>query len=254
MRASKLPQWIHQISILYLALPFIVFCLGWLNNLAGIFLGAIILATTYAVLRSNAGDIFSATAIPTRTLVISILVLGFWVFLSGIGGYAFQNMDHHWRNALFRDLIIRDWPVIFQPEELAANYATPQMLVYYVGFWLPSAVIGKLWGWEAANLALFLWTWLGVALVGIQILFHLRSKAIWPILLFIFFSGMDIVGVLIRQKIAPIPAYITLWPPIQHLENWAYPIQFSANTTQLFWVFNQALPCWIALMLLLTRI
>ena len=231
-------------------LPFVIFCLGWLNLVAGI--GFTLLSSwgAYLLLKTDSAE-KSAVKLAQRTLFVVIIILGVWVLLSGIGGYAFQNIDHHWRNAMFRDLIERAWPVIYTPAEIATPEVNPQMLVYYLGFWLPAALGGKLLGWEVANALLFGWTWLGVALVGILLILQLKSKSIWPIWLLIFFSGMDILGVLIRQRIAPLPNFSNLWPPMQHLENWAYPIQFSANTTQLFWIFNQAIPCWLAILLIL---
>ena len=66
------------------------------------------------------------------------------------------------------------------------------------------------------------------------------------ILFFIFFSGMDALGVLFFAK-----GYPTLFPPIQHLEIWAGNLQYSSFTTQLFWFFNQALPAWLCIILVL---
>jgi hypothetical protein len=49
---------------------------------------------------------------------------------------------------------------------------------------------------------------------------------------------MDAAGVTLATGFLP--------PPPLHLEWWAYPLQFSSHTTQLFWVPNHALPAWIA--------
>lgn len=72
-------------------------------------------------------------------------------------------------------------------------------------------------------------------------------------MLLILFSGMDVIGVFIAHKIAGI-TYPTLWPPISHLEWWPQIFEFSSFTTQLFWVFNQAVPCWVAMGLLLSHV
>jgi hypothetical protein len=125
-------------------------------------------------------------------------------------------------------------------------------LVYYIGFWLPAALVGKLAGWNAANLALYIWSVLGVILVAVHLCQAIHStKLWWSVLLLIFFSGMDILGVAIMRTFVP-TAYPGLFPPIQHLENWSVLFQFSSQTTQLFWVFNQAVPCWLCLLLLKT--
>ena len=120
------------------------------------------------------------------------------------------------------------------------------MLVYYVGYWLPAALAGKIFGWQAANFILFLWTWLGVLLTVLHLNIKLKTSFIKTALLLIFFSGMDALGVLLFAN-----DYPTLWPPIQHLEIWSGNLQYSSFTTQLFWVFNQAVPAWLCIALIL---
>ncbi|MDO8753771.1 MAG: hypothetical protein Q7J80_07745, partial [Anaerolineales bacterium] len=179
----------------------------------------------------------------SRFPIYLLLLTGIWVFLSGVGGYAFQNWDHHWRNAVLRDLINFDWPVF---------YSTPQAvpikaLVYYVGYWLPAAFAGKLLGWKFANFILFLWTWLGILLTILHLNIKLKTTLLKTVLLLIFFSGMDALGALILA-----PDYPTLFPPIQHLEIWSGDLQYSSFTTQLFWVFNQAVPAWLCISIFVT--
>ncbi|MBK8781599.1 MAG: hypothetical protein IPO22_07285 [Anaerolineales bacterium] len=164
-------------------------------------------------------------------------------FLSGVGGYTFQNWDHHWRNAVLHDLINYDWPVFYSTPESGPV----KMLVYYVGYWLPSALVGKLLGWQAANFFLFLWTWLGVILVALHLASALKTSPVKTILLLIFFSGMDVLGTLFLA-----PEYPTLFPAITHLEIWNGSLQYSSFTTQLFWVFNQAVPAWLCIAALVT--
>jgi hypothetical protein len=120
------------------------------------------------------------------------------------------------------------------------------MLVYYVGYWLPAALTGKLLGWQFANFVLFLWTWLGVTLVVLHLTRIIKTSSLKAIVLFIFFSGMDSLGVLFFPQ-----EYPTLWPPVQHLEIWGGNLQYSSLTTQLFWVFNQAVPAWLCIAMIL---
>ncbi|KXK13150.1 MAG: hypothetical protein UZ14_CFX002001889 [Chloroflexi bacterium OLB14] len=156
--------------------------------------------------------------------------------------YAFQNWDHHWRNAVFHDLINFDFPVYYaQPET-----GPIKMLVYYVGYWLPSALVGKFFGWDIANLFLFLWSWLGIILITLQLSRFLKTSPSKSTLLLIFFSGLDSLGVLVFPQ-----EYPTLFPPITHLEIWAGNLQYSSFTTQLFWVFNQAIPAWLCIVIIM---
>ncbi len=228
-----------RLTWLYLLLPLFFFALWWLRPQVGIPLLLLFILAMVSLWRAP-------SSLRWETSIWDVLggmfLSGTWVVLSGVGGYAFQNWDHHWRNAVFRDLIRYSWPVCYA----ATSKGCVQMLVYYIGYWLPAAWVGKRGGWEVANAALFLWTWMGTLLVGAQVALRLR----WPfwksMLLLIFFSGMDALGVLLFS-----PVYPSLWPPIQHLEIWAGNLQYSSFTTALFWVFNQALPSWMALLLLL---
>jgi hypothetical protein len=249
MNSNRLFKWVHRTSYIYLVVPFIIFCLGWLNIFVGLLVAACVIWATYLVVKTTSSVEFSASDPRIRTIVMIAFLLGLWVLLSGIGGYMFQNWDHHWRNAVFRDLITYEWPVIYPNLDGSGSPIT--MLTYYIGFWLPAAVVGKVIGWEAANASLFLWSWLGLFCVGILLQFRFKSRSIAPIIFLILFSGIDFIGMLIRQRIAPLP-YFSFWPPIYRLENWTTLIQFSSNTTQLFWIFNQAIPTWLCIGLLIT--
>ncbi|MBL8097986.1 MAG: hypothetical protein JNK81_02335 [Anaerolineales bacterium] len=233
-------KYLQRISILYLTLPFLLFLFGWFRLSIAIPISLIIIFTIYQLLKPNSSK-------PQFTIHYSLftvlLLTGTWLFLSGLGGYAFQNWDHHWRNAVFHDLINFDFPVYYsQPES-----GPVKMLVYYVGYWLPSAIVGKIFGWGVANLFLFLWSWLGVILVTLQLSNFLKTSAIKTTLLLIFFSGLDALGVLFFPQ-----EYPTLFPPVTHLEIWSGSLQYSSFTTQLFWVFNQAIPAWLCITMLVT--
>lgn len=236
-------RWLTRITYLYLSLPFIIFSMGWLRLSVAIPVTALILWVLWQLLKQSPDNLLP---IPNSRFPIYLLLLtGIWVFLSGVGGYAFQNWDHHWRNAVLRDVINYDWPVFYStPEE-----GPIKMLVYYVGYWLPAAFAGKLLGWKFANFILFLWTWLGVLLTVLHLNIKLKTTLHKTALLLIFFSGMDALGTLILA-----PDYPTLFPPIQHLEIWSGDLQYSSFTTQLFWVFNQAVPAWLCIILIVNSL
>ncbi len=233
MNANKI---LHRITIFYLALPFILFCVGWLRLSIAIPIAALILWMIWKFFTQSPIS-YSPFPTPQSTFYL-LLVSGAWLLLSGIGGYTFQNWDHHWRNAVLRDLITYDFPVIYSSPEKGPI----QMLVYYVGYFLPAAWIGKLLGWQVANFALFLWTWLGVLLVTLQLGNALKTSPVKLALLLILFSGLDSLGALLFAS-----DYPTLFPPIQHLEIWSGNLQYSSFTTQLFWTFNQAVPAWLCI-------
>ncbi len=233
-------RWLFRITYFYLTIPFIIFCMGWLRLPIAIPVGVVILWALWQLLHRVQES--QSESLPLRNTLYVLLITGIWVFLSGVGGYSFQNWDHHWRNAVLRDLISFDWPVY---------YSTPEkgpitMLIYYVGYWLPAAWAGKLLGWKFANFIFFLWTWLGILLTVLHLNLKLKTSLFKTSLLLIFFSGMDILGTLFFAK-----EYPTLWPPYTHLEIWSGTLQYSSFTTQLFWVFNQAVPAWLCIALIL---
>ena len=158
-----------------------------------------------------------------------------------------QSSDFNYRNAIFHDLLNYDWPVIYGGEKGA--------LVYYIGFWLPAASVGKLAGlfthdattiWKVANAALYVWTLLGVWLTFLLLFFRVRAnnftKVMVTLLVFLFFSGMDIIGF-----------YAAKYPMSKlHLEWWTHGrFQFSSITTTLFWVFNQTVISWVTTLAML---
>ncbi|MBR3040948.1 MAG: hypothetical protein IKI20_09935 [Lachnospiraceae bacterium] len=168
-----------------------------------------------------------------------------YAFFCGIGRLWAQSKDYPWRNAIFRDLILRDWPVMY-PKFKGA-------LVYYIGQWLPAALPGKLArvfgaGEDAAflvgNIALLIYVTIGLSILFLLLISYFKPKKngamILVIIAFIFFSGMDILG-----SLEPLGANG------YHLEWWADIYQYSSFTTCMCWVFNQSLIPWICMALLL---
>jgi hypothetical protein len=94
---------------------------------------------------------------------------------------------------------------------------------------------------------LYLWALEGVLLV-IYLLCRKLKKATWiiPIVLIIF-SGIDIVPVLLFRFLNT--GSFLGWSPTIIMEWWAGWYQYSSNTTQLFWVFNQSIPTWVIMAL-----
>ena len=163
-------RWLFRITYLYLTIPFIIFCMGWLRLPIALPVIAVILWALWQLLSRE--QTTQSESLPLRLTLYALLATGLWAFLSGVGGYTFQNWDHHWRNAVLHDLITYHWPVIYS----APEHGPVKMLVYYVGYWLPSALVGKIFGWKTANFFLFLWTWLGVFLVTLHLSLKLKAS------------------------------------------------------------------------------
>lgn len=236
---------------IYLLLPVLIFCVGWCKWYIGAVMSCVIVVGAYISIhkymlseQTDRGEQLTGKGTFWKCL-LALLLIVLWVLLSGIGGYVWQNDDHWWRNTIFDILVKEDWPVI---RPIVINDTIQERsLVYYIGFWLPAGLVGKLFGQAAGSVFQCIWAILGIAIFYGLICYWRKKVSVWPLILFIFFSGLDIVGTLCNG--AP---FTTLWG-VEHLERWPGIYQYSSMTTQLFWVFNQAIPVWIACGLLFLR-
>jgi hypothetical protein len=231
---------------LYLFLPFALFLIGWTKPIVSIPVLIVLTVCFYRMVMS-----FPELWLPkiSRENILNIglilFVIFVWVYFSGIGGFAAQNSDHSARNGIFETLVTEKWPVVNFSSE---RFGQPVALVYYFGFWLPAAIIGKLFGLKAGYIVQIIWASTGIFFFYYLIIAkYIKKIVFWPLLVVIFFSGLDILGIyLLRHRISDVP--ITA-----HKEWWAVLFQFSSMTTQLFWVFNQAIPAWFATLILLVQ-
>lgn len=230
------------IAYFYLLLPFVIFAAGWLKIWIAVII-LLLLAFSIFKMVQHAPAIWrpELTRNNVEKLIFILGVICLWVYLSGVGKAVFQNSDHTARNAIFDILVKYDWPVI-QP---AANGTGAAGLIYYIGFWLPSAVIGKIFGIQAGYHMQMVWAALGIILFYYFICARTKKLEVWPLAILIFFSGLDYIGYyLLGTDMSAITSTM-------HLEWWNDPYQLSSMTTQLFWVFNQCIPVWLATVLLL---
>lgn len=230
------------ITYAYIMVPFFIFAIGWFGKRFWIPI-ILILAVCYwkAVKESDKFWIPEFSKDNMIKILFIIFVVFLWVYYSGIGRLVFQNTDHNCRNAIYEVLVRSDWPIYnydVKPE-LVSEGVNATSLIYYIGFWLPSAVIGKAFGIDAGYGFQVFWAILGILLVYYFLCTRKKQLLVWPLAVLIFFSGLDIVGRYLMWGNSPDI------PPMEHLEWWVTPYQYSSMTTQLFWVFNQAIPAWL---------
>lgn len=228
-------------TYIYLCLPIIIFLLGWCRWYVG---GPIALIACYSIYRcvkeyeyANAPN-FNICRKHILKLGIALLIIMCWVWLSGIGKFVWQNEDHTCRNTIYELLVTQKWPLV-------GNYEVDGMMqergmVYYIGFWLPAVLVGKVFGISAGYVVQYIWAVLGICIVYLLLCMWRKKILIWPLLIMILFSGLDIVGTLMASG-----EIQNIWGT-EHIERWPGSYQFSGMTTQLFWVFNQAIPAWVA--------
>jgi hypothetical protein len=93
-------------------------------------------------------------------LTVTIILL-LWNIFSGIGSFSYQNNDFNVRNAVLRDLINYDWPVVYDFSNVESDIKEvigdgQAGFVYYYAYWLPSALFGKIFGELGANIFLII--------------------------------------------------------------------------------------------------
>jgi hypothetical protein len=229
---------IDKLAIGYILLPVFIFFWGWFRPLYGFLLVSMLLVAVYFVLPRSQTS--TCTSRVHASLVVCVGVFAIiWTVFGGAGHFFYANSDWPVRDAVLRDLVVYDWPVRY-----GVMGGADLILRCPIAYYLPAALIGKIVGLQFADAALFIWTLLGVFLFLMIAVSKTRTlkQAIVVILIVVFFSGMDVLGVLILGTgVPPVP---------EHMEWWAVFFQYSSNTTQLFWVPNHALAAWILTALL----
>jgi len=222
-------------ALAYLALPNLIFLFGWfrlpialLLCVAMIYFIARVFHPWPAVWRSQ----------HARSAVVVLVVMSCaWAAFGGGSHFMYANVDWKIRDAVLGDLVNSEWPVSY----LSADGA-PLILRSAIGYFLPPALFGKLFGLADLDLAVHAWTTLGV--LTFLLMLPLPRRAGWRLgvasLLVVFFGGMDILGQFLATGLPPIfPLRIEWWAP------WSY----SSLTGQLLWAPNHCLPIWIGTVL-----
>ena len=233
---------------LYSVLPIVLFIFGWTKiTYAILAVGIVCLIAAKLVNEFNVeGELFTSNI---SYAFIATIIICIWVYLSGIGGYGYQNKDFWARNPIYHDLIKCRWPVVYdlsaQSEFVKSITGTGKVAFsYYYTWWLVPAALSKILGGNVivSGIILYLWAVLGLLILLAQINRIIGRTSYLSLLVLIFFSGMDCIPYLVFHGKMPFT---------EHIEWWDGIFQYSSNTTQLFWVFNQSIPVWILVCLFL---
>lgn len=214
------------LAYFYLLLPFMIFIAGWVKLVYALPLILLSLFLVY-LLYKDSQEYYDHILISKKMNIVLVLSLTLWIIGLGIFGIFSQSGDMTGRNAMFKDLVDLSWPVI---------YPVNGAVVYYHGHWLVAALIGKLMGYTIAQIALFLWSLLGLVLV-VLLLFqylHIRSfkQQVLTLVIFMFFSPI-------------------FWNGGGAFYNYGLFVNYSSQTTQLYFSINQSIALWIMTILFL---
>ncbi|MBO4681876.1 MAG: hypothetical protein J5623_08305 [Clostridiales bacterium] len=249
----------YAACLIFLALPVVIFCLGYLRPLIGITLMICFVGTCAISIMECMNDPEGIKLekqdeminVPIKFLIVFAVTALAVSLITGVGEYVFTLQDHPYRRAILKDLVDYEWPVIY-------NYSTqtnPDVIKifgmasgerafsYYFVYWLPAAAVGKLLGFEAANFALLIWNSIGIFLGFVAMCAINKRFSFAMPFLYVFFAGLDVIPNMVY--------FFTGYDAWLWLEGWVPGISYVANFTELANVFNQIVPCFIIMAMLL---
>ncbi|MBX3013968.1 MAG: hypothetical protein KF832_20770 [Caldilineaceae bacterium] len=242
--------WLVGATLGYLTLPVFLFELGWLRTpwaISFMLLTAIGLGQTLAEFGRTEALVVALDqwwqGVTRRGLLLTCLVCGGLVLISGVGGYGYQTGDWTKHEILLKDLSDYPWPVFY------TYYDETVGLAYYLAYYLPAALVGKVGGILLANQALVLWTLAGLILAVCWFSVLTARSLSMGLTFFILFSGLSVVGFFLRfyvpvNWLAGAPDLNTA-PWQTHPALWAAAWQYSPHVRGLFWVPQHVLPGWL---------
>jgi hypothetical protein len=243
-------RFLYIATYVFLCLPYVFFLSGWLRLPYALVSLALLVWGSGAAIRSVSRDFAMSardrltTPHAARILVVLAPVIVVMSF-NGVGGWGYQDSDWLRGNAVMLDLVDRPWPVVYQTE------SGPLALVYYFAFYLPAAWVGKAAGWHAANHTLFVYAVFGLSLAALWTVRLAGARRWWAAIVFLGFSGMDVVGKIIRTAAENMTGIDpqTWWS----LEWWAGfgVVGFPSHEEMLTTAPMQAIPGWLITSLVL---
>jgi len=239
-----------KICLLYLLISLIVFFCFWVN----LYVGIVVLLLVF----NGYNNIFYSNVNYEKNsnILFSMFIILCFLFSTGHGGFiSASGIDIPWRNAIYQDLIKYPWPVIYEYSDSA--------LVYYITYWLVPAGISYLFdlGETGSYIVLFAWTYLGLTLFFLLICDYLKVKKnqmVVVCLIFLFWSGLNILGMLLKSIFAKTAFQIDAY---NWFNTWlfaggeynGYPLNYFIRTTfdAVSNVYNQFIPVGIGTLLFL---
>ena len=200
LRERELPL-VHRLAMAYLLAPVAVWLLGWFHWWVGVPATALLAVGTWKALSGS-----WRLGRPSRTTVVLAVAAGAWVMTTPAGGVFTVAGDWGTHRAILLDLTRGGWPTY--PVDYLRD-ASP-LLRYYLGWHMLPALAARWLGPWALNWAVPLWTWCGTALVVFLFARGLPTlrAALLAVAVLVFFSGMDIVELVLNEGMADVAGMI----------------------------------------------
>ncbi len=231
-------KYLKVTGAIWLLLPVLLFMIGWLRSIIGIPIFILAALASGLLIKKCLEDKTIIRVVPKQLFVILGLIF-IVVLASGIGGFMYQlPADHSVRNTIFENLVKREWPVC------AYGDGEPTFLCYYIGFWLPSALIAKLAGGSmlVGNICMVIYAFIGLSTAILLILWCLQNYSPWLVVLFFAYCGWDMVNCLLLSD-NTYPNLFRFFLANKELSaHW-----FAAPTLpiMLFYIYNQGVAVWV---------
>lgn len=171
------------------------------------------------------------------TLFLCLAIAAALLLLGGEGRVFYAPPDWQIRDAVLADMGNHRWPFDYWLDGKA------QLLRAPVGMYLVPALlggasqVGRDWALLAQNSLI-----LGLLFAQGAALFEGRRARLIALIIFVMFSGLDILGVILAEAATGTANW-------NHIERWASNYQYSAHITQLFWAPQHALAGWAVALL-----
>ena len=172
---------LFAVTLGYLLLPNAIFALGWLRPVWAAPLVALIVVGVIDAARQSHTD---SPPLPARSWILVVGLAGFWVIAAGIGELNVQTWDYLKHNLVFHDLITRSWPVSYPGPSGGES-----ILCYFLAYYLPTGVLGKLLGIRWAATASLAWGLGGLVLAFAWVARLGRPRGGWVLVLFTLVDG-----------------------------------------------------------------
>lgn len=150
---------IYIVSYLYLVLPLVIFCIGWLKVPVA-FIAVCVLASGLVLVTKHYATFGRIHLTPFETGAILTTAFIF-TYLSGAGESVSPNMDWIKHDAVLNDLMSFRWPFGYT----YPHVYEPVTISYYLGWYMIPAIAGKIGGISIAVLFQFLYTYFGLYLI-----------------------------------------------------------------------------------------
>ena len=177
-------QTLKIFTILYLLIPSILFLLTWIHLWIGI---PFVLFITFYTWKTFQGSEFSTNEfpIPLQNILLCLLISISLNYILGIGEFRPQTYDFQANNFKYYDLITNNLPVYYAEQKT--------YLCYYTGYYLPSALLAKVFGIETCRYFSFVWSAFGMGLVFLWISTFTRKNAVGLLVIVLLFSNTWLV-------------------------------------------------------------